>query len=193
MSAVEDGHVVGQALHRPQVVRGDEHGGAPIGQVADDFPEHGVASHHVQPEGRVVEKEQLRSVTQTQGEHDRALRRFRARPENRNRTCREGLWRYSRHPNYFFECVHWFAYVLLAWGGPLWWLAAAGPLIMLVFILVVTGVPHTEKQALSHRPDYAEYKRTTNMFFPWFPKPGAEAPAPAPAETKGGTDAHQRD
>ncbi len=48
--------------------------------------------------------------------------RFRANPANQGRTCRAGLWRYSRHPNYFFEWLHWFSYVLLAVGSPLWWL-----------------------------------------------------------------------
>lgn len=49
---------------------------------------------------------------------DRQLARFRADPANKGRTCREGLWRYSRHPNYFFEWLHWFTYVLLAVGSP---------------------------------------------------------------------------
>ena len=54
---------------------------------------------------------------------DRQLARFRAEPGNKGRTCQQGLWRYSRHPNYFFEWLHWFTYVLLAVGSPLWWLA----------------------------------------------------------------------
>ena len=58
---------------------------------------------------------------------DRQLARFRADPANRGRTCREGLWRYSRHPNYFFEWLHWFAYVGLAANSPLAWLAWSGP------------------------------------------------------------------
>ncbi len=48
---------------------------------------------------------------------------------------RRGLWRYSRHPNYFFECLHWVAYLLLAWGAPAWWLALAPPLIMAYLLL----------------------------------------------------------
>ncbi|RZA17807.1 MAG: DUF1295 domain-containing protein, partial [Lysobacteraceae bacterium] len=61
---------------------------------------------------------------------DRQLARFRADPANHGRTCRAGLWRYSRHPNYFFEWLHWFAYVLLAAGSPIGWLAWSGPLVM---------------------------------------------------------------
>jgi steroid 5-alpha reductase family enzyme len=101
---------------------------------------------------------------------DRQLTRFRRNPANQGHTCNQGLWRYSRHPNYFFEITHWFAYICLAVGSPQLLFALPGPFLMLFFILFVTGVPHVEKQALSHRPDYAEYRRTTNMIIPWFPK-----------------------
>ncbi|MGN6227655.1 MAG: DUF1295 domain-containing protein [Dyella sp.] len=102
---------------------------------------------------------------------DRQLARFREDPANRGRTCRAGLWRYSRHPNYFFEWTHWFAYVLLAWGSPLAWLAWLGPVLMLVSLYRVTGVPFTEAQALRSRgDDYRRYQRATSPFIPWFPK-----------------------
>ena len=102
---------------------------------------------------------------------DRQLARFRADPGNAGRTCRAGLWRYSRHPNYFFEFVHWFAYVLLAVGSPWFWLACAGPLVMYVFLRWISGVPYTEAQALRTRgEDYRDYQRTTPMLIPWFPK-----------------------
>ncbi len=102
---------------------------------------------------------------------DRQLAQFRKQPSNRGKTCRRGLWRFSRHPNYFFEWIHWWAYVLLAVTGPIAWLALAGPALMLFFILKVTGIPPTEAQALSSRgDDYREYQRTTNAFFPWFPR-----------------------
>jgi steroid 5-alpha reductase family enzyme len=101
---------------------------------------------------------------------DAQLAAFRARPENAGTTCMQGLWRYSRHPNYFFEWLHWFAYICLSIGGAYWWLSLTGPVIMFVFLYKVTGIPHTEKQALSHRPDYAEYQQTTSMFIPWFSK-----------------------
>jgi steroid 5-alpha reductase family enzyme len=102
---------------------------------------------------------------------DRQLARFRADPANRGKTCRAGLWRYSRHPNYFFEWLHWFAYVLLAVGSPIAWLAWAGPLVMYVFLRWISGIPYTEAQALRSRgEDYARYQRSTPMLFPWFPK-----------------------
>lgn len=106
---------------------------------------------------------------------DRQLARFRADPANQGRTCRDGLWRYSRHPNYFFEWLHWFSYVLLAVGSPLWWLACAGPLLMYLFLRYLSGIPFTEKQALRSRgDDYRDYQRSTPMFFPWFPRPSKE-------------------
>jgi steroid 5-alpha reductase family enzyme len=102
---------------------------------------------------------------------DRQLATFRADPTNRGKTCREGLWRYSRHPNYFFEWLHWFAYVALAVGSPLWWLAWSGPVVMFLFLRFVSGVPYTETQALRSRgEEYRRYQRDTPMFFPWFPK-----------------------
>ncbi|MGH8214379.1 MAG: DUF1295 domain-containing protein [Rhodanobacteraceae bacterium] len=101
---------------------------------------------------------------------DRQLARFRADPTHRGRTCRTGLWRYSRHPNYFFEWLHWFAYVALAAGSPIWWLAWSGPLVMYVFLRYISGIPYTEAQALRTRgDDYREYQRNTPMLFPWFP------------------------
>jgi len=106
---------------------------------------------------------------------DRQLARFRADPANRGRTCRAGLWRYSRHPNYFFEWLHWFAYIALAVGSPWVWLAWSGPVVMYVFLRFISGIPYTEAQALrTRREDYRDYQRTTPMLFPWFPKSRAE-------------------
>ncbi|WP_108471079.1 DUF1295 domain-containing protein [Rhodanobacter thiooxydans] len=102
---------------------------------------------------------------------DHQLARFRADPAHRGQTCREGLWRYSRHPNYFFEWIHWFAYVGLAIGSPIAWLAWAGPLVMYVFLRWISGIPYTETQALRSRgDDYRAYQRSTSMLIPWFPK-----------------------
>jgi len=102
---------------------------------------------------------------------DQQLARFRADPANHGRTCRDGLWRYSRHPNYFFEWVHWFAYVCIAIGSPIAWLAWAGPLVMYVFLRWISGIPYTETQALRSRgDDYRAYQCSTPMLIPWFPK-----------------------
>ncbi len=103
---------------------------------------------------------------------DRALERFKANPINRGKTCREGLWRHSRHPNYFFEWLAWIAYALFALASPFGWIALACPALMLYFLLRVTGIPATEAQALKSRgDDYREYQRTTPAFIPWWPRP----------------------
>ncbi|TAM12449.1 MAG: DUF1295 domain-containing protein [Nevskiaceae bacterium] len=102
---------------------------------------------------------------------DTQLARFRADPAHRAQTCRNGLWRYSRHPNYFFEWLHWFTYVLLAIGSPLWALSVVGPLAMGVFLCFVSGIPFTEQQALRTRgTDYRDYQRSTSILIPWPPK-----------------------
>ena len=102
---------------------------------------------------------------------DHQLARFRADPKNRGRACRAGLWRYSRHPNYFFEWLYWFCFVALSIGGPTAWLAWSGPVLMYVFLRWISGVPFTEAQALRTRgEDYREYQRTTSMLIPWPPR-----------------------
>ncbi len=104
---------------------------------------------------------------------DRQLERFRNDPVNRGKTCRAGLWRYSRHPNYFFEWIHWFTYVLLGVGSPYFWVTLTGPVLMLLFLYKVTGIPYTEKQAMKSRgDDYRRYQETTSAFIPWFPAKG---------------------
>jgi steroid 5-alpha reductase family enzyme len=99
---------------------------------------------------------------------DRQLARFRADPANRGAVCRAGLWRYSRHPNYFFEWVHWWAYVLIGRAAPL---TLLGPAAMLLFLFGITGIPVTERQALKSRGEpYRAYQRTTSVFVPWPPR-----------------------
>lgn len=110
---------------------------------------------------------------------DSQLSRFKRRPESRGRTCREGLWRYSRHPNYFFEWLHWCAYIPLASGSLLWWAPVLVAATLLYLLLFVTGIPPTEAQALASRgEDYRDYQGTTSMFVPWFPS-GSTSNEPA--------------
>jgi steroid 5-alpha reductase family enzyme len=104
---------------------------------------------------------------------DAQLSHFRKNPQNRGKTCRVGLWRYSRHPNYFFEWLHWFTYVFLSIGAPFpaWLLSLLGPTLMLASLCWISGIPFTEAQALRSRgDDYRDYQRTTSMLIPWFPK-----------------------
>jgi steroid 5-alpha reductase family enzyme len=101
---------------------------------------------------------------------DRQLEHFKADRANRGRTCRGGLWRYSRHPNYFFEWLMWVAYAAFAVASPWGWLAFACPATMLYLLFRVTGIPATEAQALRSRgEDYRQYQQTTSAFFPWIP------------------------
>ena len=102
---------------------------------------------------------------------DLQLAQWRKNPSNRGRTCRAGLWAWSRHPNYFFEWLHWFAYVLLAVGSPWWVWSLFGPVLMGASLLWVTGIPFTEAQSLRSRgEDYLAYQREVSRFIPWFPK-----------------------
>jgi steroid 5-alpha reductase family enzyme len=103
---------------------------------------------------------------------DRQLGQFRSMPWNHDRVCRDGLWRYSRHPNYFFEWLHWWAYVVMAIGTPSWLFTWIGPVGMGWALFKVTGIPWAEAQALATRgEEYRLYQQTTSSFFPWFPRP----------------------
>jgi steroid 5-alpha reductase family enzyme len=102
---------------------------------------------------------------------DWQLNQFKSKSWNRNHVCRDGLWRYSRHPNYFFEWLHWWAYVVMGVNAPGWLLTLIGPIGMGWALLKVTGIPWTEQEALASKgEDYRTYQRTTNSFIPWFPK-----------------------
>jgi steroid 5-alpha reductase family enzyme len=102
---------------------------------------------------------------------DLELKRFKADPANKGKTCRDGLWRYSRHPNYFFEWLMWLSYFVLSCAVPYGWLTVYAPALMLHFLLNVTGVKITEEQCLRTRgEDYARYQRETSAFVPWFVK-----------------------
>jgi len=104
---------------------------------------------------------------------DRQLATFRATPGNQGKTCRAGLWAWSRHPNYFFEWLHWFAYVFLAVGSHYFWLSLLGPVLMFAFLYRVSGIPWTEQQSLRSRgDDYRRYQQQVSAFFPWPPKRG---------------------
>ncbi len=97
------------------------------------------------------------------------------------RVCDRGLWRYSRHPNYFFEWLVWVALFLFASATPLGWLSLLSPLVMLLLLLRITGIPTTEEQALRSKGEaYRDYQRRTPRFFPWFPRPVHTPPPVTP-------------
>jgi steroid 5-alpha reductase family enzyme len=102
---------------------------------------------------------------------DLQMQAFKRDPASTGTVCQVGLWRYSRHPNYFFESLVWAAFAIAALGSPLGWIAIACPLLMLYFLFRVTGIPLTEEYALKSKGDaYREYQRTTSAFVPWFRK-----------------------
>lgn len=85
-----------------------------------------------------------------------------------NKVCNVGLWRYSRHPNYFFEWVHWLVYPILLLNSDFFWNAVAVTLMMLLFLMKLTGIPFSEQQAIKKRGDaYKKYMKQTSQFIPW--------------------------
>jgi len=99
---------------------------------------------------------------------DWQMKRFKHDAGNKGRVCDTGLWRYSRHPNYFFEFLVWVGFCLASLGTPQGWLTVLCPLLMYYFLTKVTGIPLTEEYSLKSKGDaYREYQRTTNAFFPW--------------------------
>jgi cyclopropane-fatty-acyl-phospholipid synthase len=106
---------------------------------------------------------------------DRQLRRFLAAPASRGQVCREGLWRYSRHPNYFFECLHWLSYAALAIGQPWGWLTLLPPILMAWLLLKVSGIPLLEARLADTRAGYREYMASTSALIPWPPRPQPRA------------------
>lgn len=100
---------------------------------------------------------------------DLQLTRFRADPSSRGRVLDTGLWRYSRHPNYFGDAVVWWGLWLVAVGAGAWW-TVFSPAAMTFLLLRVSGVPLLEKGLVTSRPGYAEYVRRTSGFVPWPPK-----------------------
>ncbi|MBM4437965.1 MAG: DUF1295 domain-containing protein, partial [Actinobacteria bacterium] len=103
---------------------------------------------------------------------DRQLSRFRSDPANRGRVLDTGLWRYTRHPNYFGDALVWWGVYLIACSTPGGWLTAASPVLMTWLLLRVSGVTLLERHMASTRPAYAAYARRTSVFVPWFSREG---------------------
>jgi steroid 5-alpha reductase family enzyme len=102
---------------------------------------------------------------------DAQLAAFRRDPANRGRVCAVGLWRFSRHPNYFFEWLIWVAYFLIALASPWGGIAIIAPASILFLLLKVSGIPLNEEAAVRSKGDaYRRYQQSTSAFVPWFPK-----------------------
>jgi len=104
---------------------------------------------------------------------DLQLARFRRDPANRGQVLTTGLWRYSRHPNYFGEALLWWGIGVLAMAVPGGWLGLLGPTLLTFLLLRVSGVPMLERGHMEKRPGYAQYAAATNAFLPWFPRSSA--------------------
>jgi steroid 5-alpha reductase family enzyme len=100
---------------------------------------------------------------------DAQLARYKANPANKGKVLATGVWRYSRHPNYFGDSAQWWGYFAIALAAGGWW-TFFSPVIMTLFLIKVSGVALLEKTIVERRPAYAEYIRSTSAFIPWFPK-----------------------
>jgi steroid 5-alpha reductase family enzyme len=101
---------------------------------------------------------------------DWQLARFKSEPENRGKLLTTGLWRYTRHPNYFGDALVWWGFFLfaLATPGSLWTIYS--PVLMTYLLMRVSGVALLERSLSRTKPGYEAYAERTNAFFPWFPR-----------------------
>jgi steroid 5-alpha reductase family enzyme len=103
---------------------------------------------------------------------DLQLTRFKADPANRGKVMDRGLWRYTRHPNYFGDfCVWWGIWLVALSTGSAWW-TAVGPAVMSVLLIRVSGAALLERSLIRRREGYADYVARTSAFFPWPPRRG---------------------
>jgi steroid 5-alpha reductase family enzyme len=100
---------------------------------------------------------------------DWQLARFKANPANRGRLLTDGVWRYTRHPNYFGDSAQWWGFYLLALAAGGWW-TVFSPLLMTFLLLRVSGVRMLEKSLQKTKPGYEDYTRRTSAFFPLPPR-----------------------
>jgi steroid 5-alpha reductase family enzyme len=100
---------------------------------------------------------------------DWQLARFQSDPANRDKVMDRGFWRYTRHPNYFGDCLVWWGFYCIAAGAGAWW-SIPGPALMTLLLMRVSGVTLLEKDIGERRPQYADYRRRTNAFFPGIPR-----------------------
>jgi len=96
---------------------------------------------------------------------DWQLNRFKSDPKNKGKVMKEGLWRYTRHPNYFGEVTQWWGIFLISLSVPYWHISIVGPSTISVLILFVSGIPMLEKKYLGNK-EFEEYKAKTSAFFP---------------------------
>lgn len=100
---------------------------------------------------------------------DLQLKNFISKPENKGKIMKYGLWKYTRHPNYFGEASMWWGLAIIAFSSGVTYYVFASPITITFLLLFVSGVPLLEK-SMADIPGYDEYKEATPIFFPWFPK-----------------------
>ena len=100
---------------------------------------------------------------------DAQMARFKADPANKGRVLDRGVWRTTRHPNYFGDAAQWWGYLALALAAGAWW-SIYSPILMTLLLLRVSGVALLEKSLKEHKPEYRAYMERTSAFVPWFPK-----------------------
>ena len=100
---------------------------------------------------------------------DAQLKYHLANPVKKGKLMTGGLWKYTRHPNYFGEATQWWAIYIIALSVPFGWMSIIGPLLITYLLLFVSGVKLTERR-FEGRPGWDEYKKHTSIFIPWFPK-----------------------
>lgn len=101
---------------------------------------------------------------------DWQLARFRADPANHGKVMDSGLWRYTRHPNYFGDALVWWGLFLIAAGAGIGWFTVVSPIIMTVLLVRVSGVALLERSQVRTKPGYRDYIARTSAFVPWFPR-----------------------
>lgn len=101
---------------------------------------------------------------------DLQLARFKADPKNKGKVMDRGLWRFTRHPNYFGDALLWWGFFLIALSTPLGVWTLISPLIMTGLLMKVSGVALLEKTLIKTKPEYRDYVGRTNAFFPWVPR-----------------------
>ncbi len=99
---------------------------------------------------------------------DYQLKQF-IKTKEKGEIMKQGLWKYTRHPNYFGEIMSWWGFFIFTLFTPYWYVGIIGPLTITYLILGVSGIPMLEKRYKGNK-DYEQYKEETNAFFPWFPK-----------------------
>ena len=103
---------------------------------------------------------------------DAQLARFKADPANRGTVLDRGLWRYTRHPNYFGDATLWWGVYIVAASTPGGWLTLLSPALMTLLLMRVSGVTLLEEGLKASKPGYQSYISRTPAFFPWFPRSG---------------------